>query len=90
MCEVCAAAVRRLFRRAATELTAQVDQVKLKRAKGECLGAKSRRRTWKAAKSHGEKQTFVDPWVSEWGNPAGKSPVTVHRINKCTEGNAVN
>ena len=43
--------------------------VKLVRAFGGCLGAKRRRRTWLAAKSHGELQTSVDPWISEWGNP---------------------
>jgi hypothetical protein len=43
--------------------------VKLVRAFGGCLGAKRRRRTWLAAKSHGELQASVDPWISEWGNP---------------------
>ena len=44
--------------------------IKLQRAQGGCLGTKSRRRTWPAAKSHGEPQAGFDPWISEWGNPA--------------------
>ena len=54
-----------------------LEMVKQKRAKGECLGAKSRRRTQKAAKCHGETQTVSDPWMSEWGNPAEETSVTV-------------
>ena len=42
---------------------------KLLRARGGCLGAKRRRRTWTAAKSFGEPLTGCDPEVSEWGNP---------------------
>jgi len=45
--------------------------VKLQRAHGGCLGTRRRRRTWKPAKSHGELDSSVDPWISEWGNPAG-------------------
>ena len=45
-------------------------EVKVIRAYGGCLGAKSRRRTQQAAKSYGEPQAGIDPWVSEWGNPA--------------------
>ena len=52
-------------------------KVKRKRAKGECLGTRSRRRTQKAAKSHGELHTSKEPWVSEWGNPAERTSVTV-------------
>ena len=48
------------------------------RARGGCLGTGRRRRTWQAAKSHGELQASVDPWVSEWGNPAGVMPG--HRV----------
>ena len=44
--------------------------VKLLRAYGGCLGANSRRRTQQAAKSHGELLASIDPWISEWGNPA--------------------
>ena len=51
-------------------------QVKLIRAKGECLGIKNRRRTQKAAISFGEAQIASDPEISEWGNPAEKSSVT--------------
>ena len=46
------------------------NEVKVIRAYGGCLGAKSRRRTQQAAKSHGEPQAGIDPWMSEWGNPA--------------------
>ena len=46
------------------------EQVKLVRAYGGCLGANSRRRTQQAAKSHGELQASIEPWISEWGNPA--------------------
>ena len=48
--------------------------VKLVRALGGCLGVRRRRRTWLAAISHGEPQAGVDPWMSEWGNPAGVMP----------------
>jgi hypothetical protein len=41
------------------------------RAHGGCLGADRRGRTWQAAKSHGEVHATFDPWMSEWGNPAG-------------------
>ena len=44
-------------------------KVKLQRAQGECLGTRSRRRTRQAAKSYGEAQIAIDPWMSEWGNP---------------------
>ena len=44
--------------------------IKLRRAQGECLGVRGRRRTQQAAISHGKPQAGVDPWVSEWGNPA--------------------
>ena len=45
-------------------------KVKLQRANGGCLGTDSRRRTCKAAKIHGELLKSLDPWESEWGNPA--------------------
>ena len=45
-------------------------KVKLQRANGGCLGTDSRRRTCKAAISHGELLKSLDPWESEWGNPA--------------------
>ena len=57
---------------------ASSDEVKLIRAQGECLGTESRRRTRQAAISHGEEQISIDPWISEWGNPAGQYPVSVH------------
>jgi hypothetical protein len=49
-------------------------EFELLRARGGCLGAESRRRTWWAAKSHGELPAGFDPWISEWGNPAGVMP----------------
>ncbi len=52
-------------------------EVKQERAQGGCLGTKGRRKTRQAAKSHGEEQMSIDPWVSEWGNPAGETPATV-------------
>ena len=50
-------------------------RVKVRRAYGECLGIRRRRRTQRAAKSHGELRANGDPWESEWGNPAGEEPV---------------
>ena len=52
--------------------------VKLRRAQGGCLGTGSRRRAQQSAKSHGKPKAGIDPWVPEWGNPAGRSPVTVY------------
>jgi hypothetical protein len=46
-------------------------RVKIVRAYGECPGIRERRRTQQAAKSHGDLRARVDPWISEWGNPAG-------------------
>ena len=43
--------------------------IKLRRAHGGCLGARSRRRTQQAAKRFGEVQATYDPEISEWGNP---------------------
>ncbi len=53
-------------------------KVKLKRAQGECLGIRSRRRTRPAAKSCGELQANSDPQISEWSNPAEQYSVTVY------------
>ena len=50
---------------------AEGEKVKILRAYGGCLGAKSRRRTRSTAKSFGEPQAGFDPEISEWGNPAG-------------------
>ena len=44
-------------------------RVKIVRAYGECPGIRERRRTQRAAKSHGDLRARVDPWISEWGNP---------------------
>ena len=49
----------------------QIVTIKLLRAQGGCHGTGRRRKTWQAAKSHGEPQAGCDPWMSEWGNPAG-------------------
>jgi len=51
--------------------------VKLGRAHGGCLGAKSRRRTGRTPKCHGELYASMDPWMSEWGNPLAGSASTV-------------
>ena len=53
-----------------------IHEEKDRRADGGCLGFRRRRRTRQAAKMHGEPQAGIDPCVSEWGNPAGRSPVT--------------
>jgi hypothetical protein len=45
-------------------------RVKIGRAYGGCPGIRERRRTQRAAKSHGELLASVDPWISEWGNPS--------------------
>ena len=55
-----------------------ISEVKLKRAQGECLGIRSRRRTRPAAKSCGELQANYDPQISEWSNPAEQYSVTVY------------
>ena len=51
-----------------------LDEVKQKRAQGECLGTGSRRRTRQAAISCGEAQIAIDPQISEWGNLARVRP----------------
>ena len=53
-----------------TETELRKQEVKIIRAYGGCLGAKSRRRTRSTAKSFGEPQAGYDPEISEWGNPA--------------------
>ena len=53
-----------------TETELRKQEVKIIRAYGGCLGAKSRRRTRSTAKSFGEPQAGNDPKISEWGNPA--------------------
>ena len=60
-----------------TETELRKQEVKIIRAYGGCLGAKSRRRTRSTAKSFGEPQAGYDPEISEWGNPAGEEPVNV-------------
>ena len=49
-------------------------RTKIRRARGGCLGAGSRRRARQAAISRGEAQTALDPRIPEWGNPAGAMP----------------
>ena len=59
--------------------------VKRRRAHGGCLGAGGRGRTWQAAISHGEGHAPVDPWISEWGNPAGV--MARHPLGEADPGN---
>ena len=61
-------------------------QVKLKRAQGGCLGTKSRRRTWQAAKSCGEEQISIDPQISECGNTAEHTSVIITWIHSVMRG----
>ena len=46
-------------------------KVRQGKAYGGCLGVQRRRRAWQAARSHGERQAGNEPWIPEWGNPAG-------------------
>ena len=55
----------------------RVDEVKLIRAQGECLGIRSRRRSLQAAISRGELHISIDPRITEWGNPAEQYSVNV-------------
>ena len=59
----------------------RVFKVKILRAYGGCLGAKSRRRTRSTAISFGEPQAGFDPEISEWGNLAGVIS-RYHMVNK--------
>ena len=59
---------------------AEGEKVKILRAYGGCLGAKSRRRTRSTAKSFGEPQAGFDPEISEWGNLNGVISVN-HALN---------
>ncbi len=45
-------------------------RTKIRRARGGCLGAGSRRRARQAAISRGEAQTALDPRIPEWGEPS--------------------
>ncbi len=45
--------------------------IKLERAQGGCLGTKSRRRTWQAAKSHDKLQASVIVMDVRMGKPSG-------------------
>ena len=56
------------------------------RAYGECLGIRSRWRTWQAAISRGELQISFDPRISEWGNSHGEEPWNVNWIHRLTWG----
>ena len=49
----------------------KLNEEKVIRAYGECLGTDGRRRAQQAAKSCGEAQAAIDPQIPEWGNPAG-------------------
>jgi len=44
-------------------------KVKLQRATGGCLGAKSRGRAWRTTIRLGEPRAGCDPRIPEWGNP---------------------
>jgi len=54
----------------------EIKEVKVLRVHGGCLGTSGRRRAWQAAKSFGEAQAAIEPEMPEWGNPAGRRPVT--------------
>ena len=60
------------------KISKEIGKFKRKRAQGECLGIRSRRRTRQAAISHGELQISFDPWISEWGNPLEQYSGIVH------------
>ncbi len=55
-----------------------ISLVKVVRAYGGCLGIRRRRRTQRAAKMYGELRASIDPYESEWGNPAGEEPVMAY------------
>lgn len=54
----------------------RLEGVKLHRARGGCLGAKSRRRTRQAAKSSGESRADVISGDIRMGKPGWRNPVT--------------
>ena len=64
----------------------QARKFKRTRAQGECLGIRSRWRTWQAAISRGELQISFDPRISEWGNSHGEEPWNVTWIHSVTWG----
>ena len=57
----------------------------MRRAFGGCLGTRRRRRTWHAAKSHGEPRAGFDPWISEWGNPPARVPTHESIVRRSEE-----
>ena len=56
------------------------------RAQGECLGIRSRRKTWQAAISCGELQISLDPQISECGNTYGEEPYIINWIHRLMRG----
>ena len=77
-----------LIERTDTDRVENTRQKKFKqtRAQGECLGIRSRRKTWQAAISHGELQISLDPWISECGNTYGEEPYIINWIHRLMRG----
>ena len=66
--------------------TARQKKFKQTRAQGECLGIRSRRKTWQAAISCGELQISLDPQISECGNTYGEEPYIINWIHRLMRG----
>ena len=66
--------------------TARQKKFKQTRAQGECLGIRSRRKTWQAAISCGELQISFDPQISECGNTYGEEPYIINWIHRLMRG----
>ena len=66
--------------------TARQKKFKQRRAQGECLGIRSRRKTWQAAISCGELQISLDPQISECGNTYGEEPYIINWIHRLMRG----
>ena len=56
------------------------------RAQGECLGIRSRRKTWQAAISCGELQISFDPQISECGNTYDEESYIINWIHRLMRG----
>ena len=56
------------------------------RAQGECLGIRSRRKTWQAAISCGELQISLDPQISECGNTYDEESYIINWIHRLMRG----
>ena len=59
---------------------------KQRRAQGECLGIRSRRKTWQAAISCGELQISLDPQISECGNTYDEESYIINWIHRLMRG----